>query len=494
MCSMPIRGGCLGKIPPPKIAHPLLARPLWGLPILGMGVQTGLWRVGPIPKLRCPHYFAWLPCGGSDGQSWAWGWNFITRLCCGSIDERLTELQSLPDAPGTDDTTDKIYQLLHLGYSRDKLVCAIELMKQCPFSTRGVEQAHDYCSMFSRIHPAAGIDHIAARGLLHAARVLIQNPHTEALARSIEKLKAKIHRLESKSGVGRTGRQLFLSEMMPGVIERRVCPQARKAGAQQSFAIHSGMWGQLTDQEKQAYEEAARDKREAFFVELREKVLELHNEVKGKEVALAALKRGEGSSPVTMSGTRLTEEDMQSMAGMRDGAEFQKAALLQLRKDALALQPMVPDHEKDFLMNIDVNLGQGDPWLCDWMKRIGFLRDYFRGHVLVVDMGTIGERSYFFSFALQRPYVTAFQRLNKLPAVMPLVRDLEARSFYEMMHAIDDIWPWQFELKLAPPAYGWEFIDVEKDRVWVLQHCDVVGGTIASPSHPAPRAPFPSGR
>ena len=76
---------------------------------------------------------------------------------------------------------------------------------------------------------------------------------------------------------------------------------------------------------------------------------------------------------------------------------------------ALALKPLLPEHEVKVLKGTPVNLGQGVPDLCDWMQRVCFLRDEFRGKVLVVNLGTKKEQSYFFSFALQSPKVAAFK-------------------------------------------------------------------------------------
>ena len=408
-------------------------------------------------------------------------------LCHGSADDRLTELHSMSSPPpGADDTTDKIHHLLHLPYSREKLVAAIELMKQCPFSTRGVEQAHASCSIMNRLHPGCGLDQLMSRGLLHAAKPLAQDPETDAMSRSIDKLKAKVRRLEGKDGTGRTGRQLFLGEMMAHVIGGKTLPQDKKKGAQWSFAHHTQLWNELSAQEKQKYEEMSRVKREAFFAELRGQVAELKIEIIAKQKALDQRKKGEGLSPVTLSGNRFSAEDMRSMAEMSAGPEFQKTALLGLRKDALTNKPPLPDHEVKFLMETPVNIGQHQPDLCDWMKRVCFLRSEFRGKVIVVDLGTRDEKSYLFSFALQNPHVAAFQRLTKLVVTLPHVSTVQVRNLQGFLRYLDDIWPWQFELKMTPPAYGWEFNGVEKNRVWVLQHCDVVDSKIASPSQPIP--------
>ena len=53
----------------------------------------------------------------------------------------------------------------------------------------------------------------------------------------------------------------------------------------------------------------ARVKRVAYFDELGEQMSELKDEIKMKQKTLAAHKKGEGLSPVTLSGNKLSETD-----------------------------------------------------------------------------------------------------------------------------------------------------------------------------------------
>ena len=128
----------------------------------------------------------------------------------------------------------------------------------------------------TRSHPpCAGLDMITARGLLHAAKPLFQDQQAAALSKQVERLQRKLSRLEGRSGSGRTGRQLFLSELMPRLLDLRTDPQARKAGAQWSFAHHSEQWKLLSSQEKMKCEEQARVKRDAFFADISEQIADV---------------------------------------------------------------------------------------------------------------------------------------------------------------------------------------------------------------------------
>ena len=85
-------------------------------------------------------------------------------------------------------------------------------------------------------------------------------------------------------------------------------------------------------------------------------------------------------------------------------------------------------------------------------------------------------------FALQQPGIVAFQRLKRIPVVMPLAREFRAGSLWGHMHLIDNIWLWQFELDLQRPTYGYELNHIQKDQVWVLRLLEAQGQRLASPS------------
>ena len=78
------------------------------------------------------------------------------------------------------------------------------------------------------------------------------------------------------------------------------------------------------------------------------------------------------------------------------------------------------------------------------------------------------------------------QRLQKLEVVYPNVKNIPAKNIWDMMLVVDEIWPWQFQLQLRPPTYGWELNDAPRNTVWVLQHCAVFGTKVSSPSQPVP--------
>ena len=108
----------------------------------------------------------------------ALSWCFVE----GDISQNLDDLMGQENAPGTDDTSDKIYTLLRLKLiSKERVVDALELLKEVPWSTAGVEQGHASAAILCRLHPMAGLDSVAQRSLCHTALPLVRSMEQETL-------------------------------------------------------------------------------------------------------------------------------------------------------------------------------------------------------------------------------------------------------------------------------------------------------------------------
>ena len=66
----------------------------------------------------------------------------------------------------------KIRQLLQAGFRKDKIECGLTLMREIPWSTLPVEQAHGSTASTHKFHPMMGSEMIARRSMLHMARAL----------------------------------------------------------------------------------------------------------------------------------------------------------------------------------------------------------------------------------------------------------------------------------------------------------------------------------
>ena len=73
----------------------------------------------------------------------------------GDIDQNLETLRQLQEAPA-EPTTQKIWRLVRIGFSRATLVKGIELFREIGWSSASVEQRHGSASTVHRYHKTYG--------------------------------------------------------------------------------------------------------------------------------------------------------------------------------------------------------------------------------------------------------------------------------------------------------------------------------------------------
>ena len=143
------------------------------------------------------------------------------KLVEGDVWHNLDELMRHPEpAAEWDDTTRKIYTLLRLQLVewRDRVVEALMLLKEIPWSIAGVEQGHASAAIVSRLHPMSGLDSVADRAFCHSAMPLLQDRGREKVHRKIAILEGRLARLRTKTGSGISGRQIFFEDMVAGLV------------------------------------------------------------------------------------------------------------------------------------------------------------------------------------------------------------------------------------------------------------------------------------
>ena len=124
------------------------------------------------------------------------------RWCSGSLDKNLQELRaqgsSLPHP-----FTKQLGEYLDMGGSRETVLALLALMRECSFSTMGVEQQHGSYATMKRL--------LAARGYLHSCRALFNPEESVAV---LEKLQREQEKMERKQPHKVGGRSMFLQRML----------------------------------------------------------------------------------------------------------------------------------------------------------------------------------------------------------------------------------------------------------------------------------------
>jgi len=189
------------------------------------------------------------------------------KLVEGDVQHNLDELMRHPEpAAEWDDTTRKIYTLLRLQPVewRDRVVEALMLLKEIPWSTAGVEQGHASAAIVSRLHPMSGLDSVADRAFCHSALPLLQDKGREKVHRKIEILEGRLARLRTKTGSGVSGRQIFFEDMVTGLVaagDDRRLSQELKVWA---MGAHVDDWKRLSPADHDLYNRRAALRRQQY--------------------------------------------------------------------------------------------------------------------------------------------------------------------------------------------------------------------------------------
>ena len=135
-------------------------------------------------------------------------------LCIGDIPANVAALRAREEAI-TDERVLRIRRLLDAGFPDAMLVEGLEAVRELPFSTASVEQAHASAAVLMRRHDRYTENTMQVRSLLLGTRCLIRRPVHE---RKLALLDKKVNRLQAKRPRKAGPYQLFTGEE----VQRRV--------------------------------------------------------------------------------------------------------------------------------------------------------------------------------------------------------------------------------------------------------------------------------
>ena len=132
------------------------------------------------------------------------------RLAVGSIQENL-DLLAASEEPIADSCAHKVRLLARAGFNRSRLLEGVALLlREVPWSSVPVEQAHASAAVLHRFHPGYSEDMLSTRATLHQCRHLFQNPELAKEGRAQKRLEALQRRNPEKS----SGSHAFLGHLV----------------------------------------------------------------------------------------------------------------------------------------------------------------------------------------------------------------------------------------------------------------------------------------
>ena len=339
------------------------------------------------------------------------------KLTLGNVAANLQALAD-SDAPVADPTTTQIKSLLSLGYNREALSDAVSLLREVPWSTLGVEQAHGSVACIHKLHHGCGAETIACRSLLHQARHLFVAPPE---AKAEERARAKTQRLQRSVKRSVSARNLFYKDFMTSAKTHVEASGSAGAIRAREALIHSQrLFDSLDPASAQAYSNLARQATQ-------ERAMRLQADIEHEAATLRLRQARVESAAIALGKTnhtsncRFDNADFAAMQAQLDAGMLSRSAVQALRAQCQEPPGNLSPQQQTVLDAYKVEPLVRNLPLPDWAKQLCNNRDEFRGCALMADPDDRSSKAYLLMYALQNPLVAMFLELHPAEATVPAI-------------------------------------------------------------------------
>ena len=357
------------------------------------------------------------------------------KLCTGDIDQNLQELMASiePREP----TSQKVWQLLHLGWNKLELRKAIMLMADCPWATVCAEQQHGSASIIRKYHEHLGEESLMSRAFAHTMRRLLPGMSVEE--KQIARARQRLERLDRKRPDNLGGRQLYVRDLMSVAADWQKDGTRCVPGRVQHVIMkkHGDRWKGYPASTKLKYDARAALARSASRQQLEEETERARTDLCIMVSRLEASK--EARPPLTLSACQLGEQEQAVLQCMWDDAAFTHRMVGELRA-AAAKAPLAPSRDVQTEMRaLAIYEGDDPPARPAWLSPLCWHRAHMAGCALAVATAE-GKSFYLFLYATQSPLFACFSRLHVEELLMePQEMNLEVWDRLAVQH-----WAWSF--------------------------------------------------
>lgn len=336
------------------------------------------------------------------------------RLAQGDILANLQELCAT-DYSGTDSATRQIKALLAAGFDRHRLADALGLLRDVPWTTVTVEQAHGSMAVLHKYHQTLTKAVLAHRTMLHQCRALFHPPQEQKVE---ARLAARVERLQSRRPQRLCGRQMFFRDL---VAEAQ---SALPPGSRLSQSLKSQLMRSHTDLYK-----ALSPEQKIYYDQVAEKHIEIAKRERDNDIDFV-------QHTLSLHRRRVTEEALlKGVTNKLADSRFSDAELLALGQKLIMARgsasndwpravaeesPLAPStaqlsaltaHNVDDAEPAEVDIG-----LRNVIRLLCLRREYFRGCCLLPENLGVGHKAFLFLYATQSPYEAVFMELTRVPA------------------------------------------------------------------------------
>ena len=333
-----------------------------------------------------------------------------------------------------DERVHRMKRLLDAGVPQEALVQALMLLRECPMSTKMVEEAHASGALMMREHSRYSEKALRVRALLHQMRSITRAPPLSKEQRFLEKRMQKNNRYQPSR---LRGRHMY--------CRRRVRQQLEDAGrgslerlcaARQGMATFSAEFVALGPLEQLAYEQDAADyaeqmqaQKNRIDIETQAAMIQLRDRMRQ-----AAEDRGLTNHNASV---RLSEAELQAACDIFNSEEIQ-ALRLEQHYGAFGRGPTVPlaSEQKvieDCAEGVNINPSRRGR-VPEWCRQIARIREQFVG--CAIGFAEEGHEWWLVLFCKANPHECNFLMLHEREQVVDLAdpeqaAEPEARRTYD---------------------------------------------------------------
>ena len=337
-------------------------------------------------------------------QEWPW------CLASGNIEENLRALGALEEEPW-EPLAKKLWTLLSAGQAPRTLVDILVLLRDVPFSTINVEQAHGSSSTIRRFHPALDLDVHMQRAFLHQCRHLF-------LPSQVQKEQAKtaerVSRLQARSKRALSARHVFFKHLAEAA-SRRAGPGHLSSEAMQGvMTAHTTLYASMQPSERLELQRQARRLTESKRLQKEQALEEV---MTAQTLATARQQKQQNMEGLSNFASACKYDDVALTKLASHVAQVTAWTLKQLQNVRLQAQESPREPLADiisYLQNMDP--GRSKPARAEpvlWVKVLCEQGADLQG-IIVGPSFDSGEVVYRFLYASQNPSKAVFQLLKCL--------------------------------------------------------------------------------
>ena len=339
----------------------------------------------------------WTRC-----QDWPW------KIAIGDLEKNIKDLVAM-EAPPWESVSRKIWALGNQGYPREALLEGVRLLQHLGWTSTTVEQQHASATFVHRVHHTYGVQMLAARALLHTARLFYA---VDPLDNEIRKMELKLQQQIDRTPRRAPGNAILfqkvmqLSEYRGGKAVHGARKQPVPRGRRQDrMARASVQLAQLSSKAQESLRAAA------VLAEV-EKAHRLTEESMATERSLLELKlkkklkmMNDLPPKIIFSSCTFGKEQETHMMELFQSGAFSQGRVEKMRKNAVT-HGLLQDHELKELdsMSILVKEKAKEPW---WLSTVADCRSAFDGTAVVIGSGA-EARFYKFLYAKKSPRSAVF--------------------------------------------------------------------------------------